>query len=177
MAQSFIRNKVLHSTIESQSSLRPQSKRGKKATTATLMLTSLVDAFSILVIFLMMNSATQQSDFTAEKVQLPKAVEAQTSFKTTTVKVQGKDFLVNNELTTAENLFLVLKKLHDQLKANGALQTDSIVVIADRELDYATLNPLIVMGSRAGFSEFKFAVEKVGADSRVQSSTFKTVQR
>lgn len=160
MAAGFLKNKVLYSPLASQSSLRPQNRKGKRSMGAGLMLTSLVDAFSILVIFLMMNSASEQSDFQADKVQLPKASSAEFTLKTTTVKLHGSEISVNDKATSNNGLAAALKKVRDELKAAGAANADSLVIIADRDQDFITLNPIIVAGSRVGFSEFKFAVEK-----------------
>jgi biopolymer transport protein ExbD len=156
----FLKNKVMYSPLASQSSLRPQNRKGKRTMASSLMLTSLVDAFSILVIFLMMNSASQNSDFQADKVQLPKASTADFTLKTATVKLHGTALSVNDVAVSTDGLAAELKKIRDDLKAAGAPNTDSLVIIADRDQDFITLNPIIVAGSRVGFSEFKFAVEK-----------------
>jgi biopolymer transport protein ExbD len=157
---SFLKNKVLFSPLASQSSLRPQSGRGKRNMSSGLLLTSLVDAFSILVIFLMMSSATEQSDFQASNVQLPKASEAQVTIKTAVVRLHGKELFVNDQPVKSEGLAASLRQIHDQLKSVGSTSAESLVIIADRDQDFATLNPIIVAGSRVGFSEFKFAVER-----------------
>jgi len=158
---SFLRNKVMYSPIASESSIRPQGGRGKRGISAGLMLTSLVDAFSILVIFLMMNSATESSDFEVKnEVKLPKATEAVTTLKTAVVRLHGKDVFVNDEAVKGDGLGASLKKVFEDLKAAGNANAESLVIIADRDQDFATLNPIIVAGSRVGFSEFKFAVER-----------------
>lgn len=161
MHSSFLKNKVLYSPLASQSALRPQKGRGKKNTMATLLLTSLVDAFSILVIFLMMTSAAEQSDFQADHVKLPKASEAQATFKTAVVKIVGSSILVNDKAVRAENLAQALREVYSQLKASGSEHPESLVIVADKDQDFLTLNPIIVAGSRVGFNEFKFAVERV----------------
>ncbi len=158
---SFLKNKVLYSPLASQSALRPQGRRGRPSMGSSLMLTSLVDAFSILVIFLMMNSSTDQSDFQVDKgLVLPKATQAVATLKTATVKLNGGKLSVNDKPVTSEGLAAALKVVRDQLKASGSTAVDSLVVIADRDQDFLTLNPIIVAGSRVGFSEFKFAVER-----------------
>ncbi len=162
MAQtSFLKNKVLHSPLASQSALRPSSMKRSRNTHASLMLTSLVDAFSILVIFLMMNSAAEQSDFTADSVKLPKASEAQATYKTAVVKLVKGRFEVNNRIVSQSQLGGILDQLHKDLKAANAPAAESLVIVADQDVEFSTLNPIIVAGSRVGFSEFKFAVERI----------------
>ena len=68
----------LHSRLGSTSMLRPKNRRGHRATVAGLMLTSLVDAFSILVIFLLMSFSSSGELLTLGKgMELPKATGAQ----------------------------------------------------------------------------------------------------
>lgn len=162
MAQvSFLKNRVLYSPLASQSMLRPTGKRGQRNVTATLMLTSLVDAFSILVIFLMMNSATEQSDFQVDKaITLPKAEQSVATYKTAVVKFVKNQMYVNDKAIGRDQLAGVLSKVREEMKAAG--QTgDSLVIIADKEIEFSSLNPIIVAGSRVGFNEFKFAVERI----------------
>lgn len=162
MAQTgFLKNKVLYSPIAAQSTLRPQRRKGGRGIGSGLMLTSLVDAFSILVIFLMMNSAADNSDFTADKVTLPKASEAQATMKTTVVKFAEGKLYVNEKLTDVKDIGGALGALQKSMKDAGDPTAESLVIIADQDMDFMTLNPIIVAGSRVGFSEFKFAVQKV----------------
>ena len=163
----FLKNKVLYSPLASQSTIRPQRRKGGRSTSATLMLTSLVDAFSILVIFLMMNSAAENSDFQNDKnVVLPKASEAQATMKTAVVKFSDGKIYINDKITTSQNLGGALTELRKNLKDSGNTTADSLVIIADQDLDFGTLNPIIVAGSRVGFSEFKFAVQKVESQQK-----------
>lgn len=162
MAQvGFLKNKVLYSPLAAQSTLRPQRRKGARSMTGTLMLTSLVDAFSILVIFLMMNSAAENSDFQAEKVVLPKASESIATMKTSVVKFSEGKIYINDKVTPVASLGAALGELHKKLKDAGDTNGESLVIIADQDLDFGTLNPIIVAGSRVGFSEFKFAVQRV----------------
>lgn len=157
---SNLKNRVMFSPLASQSAIRPQRARRSRNVTASLMLTSLVDAFSILVIFLMMNSATEQSDFQVEKsIVLPKAEMSEATYKTTTVKFIKDQILVNDKPIVRDQLGGALASIHEQSK--GQPNADSLVVIADKDMDFASLNPIIVAGSRVGFSEFKFAVERL----------------
>lgn len=156
-----LKNKVLFSPLASHSAIKPNNRRGKKGMNSALMLTSLVDAFSILVIFLMMNSANEQSDFQADKnIKLPSASQAEASLKTTEVKVVNGQFLINDEVVKENQLVVALEQIQKKLESEKSPAAKSLLIIGDKEMDYGTLNPIIVMGSRAGFSEFKFAVIK-----------------
>lgn len=158
---SFLKNKVLYSPLAAQSALRPNHAKRSRNTHASLMLTSLVDAFSILVIFLMMNSATEQSDFTADSVKLPKASEAQATYKTAVVKLVKGRIIVNEKAISVAQLGAILDQIHQELKSSNSPTAESLVIVADQDVEFSTLNPIIVAGSRVGFSEFKFAVERI----------------
>ena len=78
---------LLSSALEGTSMIRPSQKRGGRSLAAGLMLTSLVDAFSILVIFLIMNHSNSQDVVNlGEKITLPTAQEA-SSFKKVSLSV------------------------------------------------------------------------------------------
>jgi biopolymer transport protein ExbD len=162
VAQSFIKNKVLYSTLASHSNLQPgQGRRAKRNLSSTLLLTSLVDAFSILVIFLMMNSATDQSDFETDKsVQLPRASQSEISMKTAMVQMTRSGFHIEGRSVHSDNLAPALVALHQKLTKEKNPLANSLIIVADRDEEFATLNPIIIAGSRAGFSEFRFAVER-----------------
>ncbi|MBX7232412.1 MAG: biopolymer transporter ExbD [Bdellovibrionales bacterium] len=165
---SVLKQKIFNSPLASHSVIQPHNRRGKKSITASLLLTSLVDAFSILVIFLMMNSASEQSDITHDKnIILPKSSQADITYKTTALKIVQNQIFLNDERIDPDKLFSVLTGIHEQNKAaaqtsgqTSSSNVDSLVIIADKDMNFATLNPILVLGSRAGFSELKFAVEK-----------------
>lgn len=157
---SFLKDRVLFSPLASQSILKPRKKRSRSIA-GSLMLTSLVDAFSILVIFLMMNSASDSSDFTKDKnIELPKASQLTTTLKTTVVKISKGILSVNDQIVRENQLGPILVDIQKNLELGKNPAAKSLVILADKDLDFSALNPIIMMGSRAGFSEFKFAVEK-----------------
>lgn len=157
----MLRNKTLYSPLAGQSRLKPSGRGARRAIHASLLLTSLVDAFSILVIFLMMNSATDSSDVDAGKdISLPKAVSGIASQKVTVVKVVKGQFFINDSAVSQNMLDDVLTDIHQDLTKKELPTADSLLILADREMNYGELNPIIVHGSRAGFSELRFAVVK-----------------
>ncbi len=151
MTQSFLR-----STIEGQGLLAPKQKRGRRGTVAGLMLTSLVDAFSILVIFLIMNNATSSEALNiGNKVTLPTVSEGSLIQEGITVRVEDGKFMVEDVAIAKSNLIATLKKLNDGATAG---KKEGLIIVADRGLDYEDLSPVILAGSQAGFTKFKFAV-------------------
>jgi hypothetical protein len=48
-----------------------------------------------------------------------------------------------------------LKTLNENATAD---KKEGLVIVADRNMDYEALSPVILAGSQAGFTKFKFAV-------------------
>lgn len=138
---------------------RHGSGRGRSAV-ATLMLTSLVDAFSILVLFLMMNTGSQQPDIKfSDSIKLPLAQASAGLLETTTLRIEQDGFYVNNESVSEAGLVSALEGA--RTKAEGLLskeRSEELLIIADQEMDYEKLNPIILKMNEAGFSTLKFAV-------------------
>lgn len=125
---------------------------------ASLMLTSLVDAFSILVIFLIMNtSANQESlEVDTKKISLPVASDGQLMMEGVTVRVDPfGNYLVDKKVINRGQLVAELKRLFATVPN---AKKDGVIIVADRNLNYEELSPVILAGSTAGFQKFKFAV-------------------
>lgn len=147
---------MLTSPLDNQSRLKASSAHSKRTMVAGLMLTSLVDAFSILVIFLIMNhSANQEALNVGDKIQLPQARESQFIQEGVVVRVEGGQYLVDEKPIALPSLAAHLKTLNDGAEK---AKKEGLIIVADRQMDYADLSPVILAGSNAGFTKFKFAV-------------------
>jgi biopolymer transport protein ExbD len=157
MSSSPLKRTLLHSPLANAGTLRPTNGKTKRTMFASLMLTSLVDAFSILVIFLIMNhSASQESlDVDTKALALPRATEGQLIMEGVTVRVDKGGFLVDKRVVQKGQLVDTLKRLY---AASSAAKKDGIIIVADKSMGYEELNPVILAGSQAGFSKFKFAI-------------------
>lgn len=155
-AASPLSQSSLHSALASQSMLRPQGNQAKRSMFASLMLTSLVDAFSILVIFLIMNhSANHENINISDKIKLPQARESQFLQHGVVVRVEGNQLFVEDKPVALSNLAAQLKSLNASV---DVARKEGLIVVADKQLDYQALSPVILAGSYAGFTKFKFAV-------------------
>lgn len=151
-------NTHLGSALAGTSMIRPTGfGKGGRSLTAGLMLTSLVDAFSILVIFLIMNhSASTDVVNLGDKIQLPTALESQFIHEGITIRVENGGFVVEETPVKLPQLAAYLKKMNDGTE--NVAKKEGLIIVADRNLDYADLSPVILAGSQAGFTKFKFAV-------------------
>jgi biopolymer transport protein ExbD len=148
---------ALTSRLGDQSMIQPSSGgRGRRSMVAGLLLTSLVDAFSILVIFLIMNhSANQETVDMGKNIILPQSSAASLIQDGTTIRVEQGKFVVDGKEVTLPNLIATLKSINASAKD---AKKEGLVIVADRNLDYAELSPVILAGSQSGFTKFKFAV-------------------
>jgi len=146
----------LGSTLGSKSMLRVRGAHARRSTIAALMLTSLVDAFSILVIFLIVShSANNEVVNIGDNVKLPVATESQLIQNGVVVRVENGKFLVEDKEVKLDNLLPYLKTLNSSVEA---AKREGLVIVADQQMDYEDLSPVILAGSQAGFTKFKFAV-------------------
>jgi biopolymer transport protein ExbD len=140
------------------------SKAGR-AFVVVLTLTSLIDAFSILVIFLLSQfSVTPETLTVAEKMQLPTATQASLMAEGTVIAVSNGQYMIANKPVSLNDLTRQLVALHNA-KGGDPKKSQNLIVQADRLTDYALVSPIIHAGAQAGFSQIKFAVTQGGKGS------------
>lgn len=151
----------LFTSLATVSILNPKGKREKKSIFADLLLTALIDAFSILVIFLLMSfSSSGDVLLLGKSIELPKAGLGLMLERYPVIKVEdGKLFLEDKEIKEAD-LVAEMMKLREQFKEMHPQQEyPGIVTIqADRRIKYEQMNSIVVASGNAGFSDIKFAV-------------------
>jgi biopolymer transport protein ExbD len=152
-----LKQSMLGSALAGTSMMRPKGGGNHRRTmVASLMLTSLVDAFSILVIFLIMNHATNNEVVNVgDKLVLPQAKESEFIQQGVVVRIESGKFLVEEKPVALGNLVATLKHLNSSVEV---AKREGLIIVADRQLDYADLSPVILAGSQSGFTKFKFAV-------------------
>lgn len=159
--QNVITNTALGSPLETASLLNPKRKKWKKSLAADLLLTALIDAFSILVIFLLMNfSSNGEILFMDKNMQLPKAARGEILDRNPVIKVDDGKIFLEGKLLTAEGLIqelLNLRKSFRETHQDGDIPS-TLTVQADRKTTYDSLNQVVLAAAHAGFSDLKFAV-------------------
>jgi biopolymer transport protein ExbD len=159
--QSFLRETAMQTTVGSTSYLKPTNGKWKRNLAADLLLTALIDAFSILVIFLLMSfSSTGDILYINKSTELPKASRTEVLERNPVVKIEdGKMYLedksVDNE--TLVGALLDLRKKFSETHPNEEYP-GTITVQADRRVPYSVLNAAVLAASHAGFSDVHFAV-------------------
>ncbi len=162
LTRSVLSQTALTSELGSQSILNPKDDKSKRSLIAPLLLTALIDAFSILVIFLLINfSSTGEILFISKGVQLPNASSTDVLERNTVVKYEsGKFYIDDKELTDQNGLIQELLVVRKQwAETNSGEEFPGIVTIqADKGTKYESLNSIVLAMAHAGFGEIRFAV-------------------
>lgn len=160
--QSLLGKASLSSPLLSASPLNPHgAPSASREVNAPLMLTSLVDAFSILVIYLLMHfSASGEILMISKNTELPTAANSADLVRYTIVKVEEGKYYLENEEVAPENLVAKLLENREKFVKDrpGEEFPDKIIVQADRRTPYKVLNSIVHAGAQTGYSEIKFAV-------------------
>lgn len=159
MKELFLKNLGRRSPLQETQTLgntgRSSGKRIAEMAPA-LPLTSLIDAFSILVIYLLL--ATQNGGAmdinVPSKMQLPIAETSNMLEQSTIVRIEKGMYFIDDELVSAQDLGRRLYALKKTMKDDNT----QILVQADQMMNYAALDPLLRAGSEAGIQKIKFAV-------------------
>lgn len=123
-------------------------------------LTSLVDCFAIILVYLLLATTFGEISVDIPKdMKLPKASEAQALQSDYVVQVHKGEYLVDNKKVRVDQLGEVLKQKADSIPSEEG-KSKSLVIQADRRLNYGEINPLVMISLQAGFQELQFAVIK-----------------
>lgn len=159
MKSSSFADKKKKSPLGDLQNLKPGikgKKSGLKGLALALPLTSLIDAFSIIVIYLLIGTQTSgiESDVPV-KMNLPMAEHSVGLEKeTTTLTIQKGVYKLNDKVVSVQSL---AQKLAEIKKASKEESMD-LLVQADQEMKYEDLDPILKASSASGFEKMKFAV-------------------
>ncbi len=162
ISRSVLSNSTLGSALKSQSVLNPKNHKTKRSLYADLLLTALIDAFSILVIFLLMNfSSTGEILFISKGIELPQASATEVLERNTVVRFEeNKFFIENKELENQDALIseLLLARKEWSTSYPGEEFKGVVTVQADKKTKYENLNSIVLAMAHAGFGDIRFAV-------------------
>lgn len=138
-----------------------------------LNLVSLMDIFTILVFFLLVNSAEVQTLETPKDIELPESIAENKPRETVVVYVSGEQVLVQGRPVTTlaevealdgiiiEPLKAALKSQSDRmLRADAAEDAASreVTILGDRELPYRVLKKIMATCTDADYGKLSLAV-------------------
>ena len=146
-------------------------KRHKRST--ALNLVSLMDIFTILVFFLLVNSSEVQTLPNAKDLVLPDSVAEETPRETVVVLISGQDLLVQGqvvgsvpEIMARDELIIPELKAALQSQTDRVLRQDAkedilsreVTIMGDRELPYSLLKKVMATCTDADYGQLSLAV-------------------
>ncbi|MCB0349025.1 MAG: biopolymer transporter ExbD [Bdellovibrionales bacterium] len=145
--------------------MKKKSSSGQKSFVFALNLTALIDAFSILVIFLLsnFNSDAQNININSNMV-LPKVTQAELMTMGTVIRIEGNKYLIDDKNVSLNDIVerLIATKKSNEKQVEGV--QSSLIIQADRNVGFDILSPIIKAGGQAGFNKYKFAVLPRGSE-------------
>lgn len=154
-----VKDAQLRSPLLEAQLLIPRRRRSAKKIVMTLVLTSLVDAFSIMLLYLLVQGSGNGSTLELNRPErLPTAVKSTAVHQGTLVRVDGEQVFLNDQRTEWTSLATRLQQLKASFKGDDSEFKNSLIIEADRNSDFSRLAQVIRAGSVSGFHKFKFAV-------------------
>lgn len=154
-ALSTERRSPLQETMSVKNGNSSKHSRGVKELAMALPLTSLIDAFSIIVIYLLIGTQSAGVETNvSKKIMLPSAEQGQAVDKEMTVlRIEKGQYFLNDRQVAKASLAQSLAALKKSSETPIEL-----MIQADINMEYADLDPLVRAGSEAGIEKLRFAV-------------------
>lgn len=115
-------------------------------------LTTLIDAFCILVIFLLSNMSTQvQQVEVGKNMTLPAAELTEIMSTGVVVRLEENEIYVEDKKIATDDIVKVLI-------AQKSAEKSSLIIQADKNSDYEKISILLRAGGQAGYEKYAFAV-------------------
>jgi len=147
-------------------------RRSRNKTTLDMNLVSLIDIFTLLIFFLLSNTAAVEVLPSSKAVKLPESTAEKAPKETVVLVVNDKDILVQGRKVASVTDVMaaegdVIAPLKAELDAQAKVQTirkendaqsKAITIMGDKDISYRLLRKVMVTCARANFSEVSFAV-------------------
>ena len=152
------------------------ARRNRNTSSVDLNLVSLIDIFTILIFFLLVNTGVADVLPTSKALKLPESTAEKLPRETVVVMVSQNDIIVEgrkvaavNDVINAEgDLIPTLKAELDLLAGRQVIRAENeaskraITIMGDKEIPYRLLRKVMVTCARADFTDVSFAVQKKG---------------
>jgi len=157
-----------------------------RSTLVKISLTSLMDVFTILVFFLLVNSATTEVLETPKQITLPaSSVEAKPRetvvifVSPTVVTVQGESVALVSEIleTTNQDIAAIGERLAEVseniigLRTQIVAESQEITILADRSVPFSVIKKVMSTCTSRGFARISLAVLQKAPEARTASAT------
>lgn len=151
------------------------SRSKRKGASTGMMLTSLMDIFTVLVLYLIVNQGTGVDLDAPKTVRIPDSVVETAPRRSVVMAVSGTEVLVQGVaiVTIAEVLesrqdyiepirqeMLRIKNLAAEQGDKGISESSEVTIMADRGIPFKILKKLMSTSSSAGFDKISLAVNQ-----------------
>ena len=157
---------------ESRRAKRMRERNAKKGRVASMNMISLMDIFTILVFFLLVNSSAVETLPSAKELKLPEAFEETKAGETVSVMITRTDILVNGkramsvtEAHEAENLTAVAELLSEVPKSvlvyedgSEADGREDVTILADEGTPYQVIRKVMQACTTAEYARISLAI-------------------
>jgi len=159
--------------IRSRRAERMERHHKRAGRSGGINLVSLMDIFTILVFFLLVNSSDGEVLPTQKSVTLPESVAEDAPRLALVVLINDSDIMINGKVITsvaavldtnsdaANRLSTVLRSEIEALNrhtANGQPARQEVTIMGDRDIPYRLLKRVMASCTEAGFSRISLAV-------------------
>jgi biopolymer transport protein TolR len=157
---------------DSRRAKRMEKHHKRRSSVATLNMVSLMDIFTILVFFLLVNQTGLQAQ--GGKITLPKSVVEQAPKDTLVVSASAQEIYVQGRKvadipTVMASKDILIPGLQQELKYQAGKQSvlgeakkaeKPVTIMGDKEIPYAVLKKIMLTCSQSGYSEVSLAVTR-----------------
>ena len=153
MRQSILKSQIMNSPILQQKRIQSSGAAVKsKNLLFSMNLTTLIDAFCILVIFLLSNMNGQLQNIQIGKnISLPTANQSDVLNTGIVVRLENDALYIDDKQISLADMPKRLIELKSEEKK-------SLIIQADRNSDFEKISLLLRAGGQAGFEKYAFAV-------------------
>lgn len=153
MKASILSHMKMQSPLRSLKKISPEgAPSSKKSLFFSLNLTTLIDAFCILVIFLLSNmNGRVQHIQENEKISLPMAAQTDLLTEGLVVRLENENIFINDQLVNKDNVISALVKAYQ-------VEKKSLIIQADKKSNYESIAFIMRAGGQAGYEKYVFAV-------------------
>ncbi|MDP2559526.1 biopolymer transporter ExbD [Psychrobium sp. 1_MG-2023] len=161
---------------KSARAMRIERHHKRMSKTSKLSLVSLMDIFTILVFFLIVNSSTVEVLQADKSIKLPQSVSKTLAEDNLLLLINDQELIlqgkkvVDIEQVIAGNTATIAElaselEYHKQRQQGPDTEDASITIMGDQAVEYAILKKVLKTCSEAGFGNISLAVEKTAANN------------
>jgi len=161
MSQSFLtpkESKVEQSPMSETTLLGVTSKKEKISINPALLLTSLIDVFAILVIYLLVSTSDPSLNVNSpDLAKLPEAEMSTLLESGLVIRVERGKYIIDDKRVSRREIRRRLEGLTTKSNSDEK-KKPAVVILTSKKSSYARVSPLVRLASEYGITQIKFAV-------------------